>query len=92
MISEQTVLNSPVLPAVTGILGVRVARRHLAGIGTAIYQFAGSVRQWFSIPVLPYVDLWEASLIAVMWTIAIRSSPIHFPLKTAFLTDSWLRG
>jgi hypothetical protein len=92
MISEQTVLESPVLPAVTGTLRVPVARRHVTGIGAAINRFSGSVRQWISIPVLPYAALWEASLIAGHLGHRKTLEPDPVSTETPFLTDSWLRG
>ncbi len=92
MISEQTVLDSRVLPAVTGTLRAPAASLHVAGVGTAVHRFTGMVAQWLRIPVLPYAALWEASLVARQLVDKKTFEPDPFSTETSFLTDLWLRG
>jgi len=92
MISEQIVLDSPVLPPVSSTLRVPATCLDVADIGAAVHRFTGMVGQWLRIPVLPYAALWEASLVADQLDDQKTFEADPFSTEMAFLSDSWLRG
>lgn len=92
MISEQTVLDSPVLPAVSSPLRMPASRLHVADVGAALHRLTGMVGQWLRIPALPYAALWEASLVVGQLRDQKTFEADPFSTEMPFLIDSWLRG
>jgi hypothetical protein len=92
MVSEQTVLNTPVRNPVSDTWRVPATRHHVERIRGAAYRLVGIVCQWVRIPVLPYAALWEASLIAGQLDDRKTFKLDPFSTETSFLSDSWLRG
>jgi hypothetical protein len=92
MISEQTVLNTPVPNPVSGTWRAPAIRHHAEHIRGAAYRLVRIVYRWVRIAVLPYAALWEASLIAGQLDDRKTFKPDPFSTETSFLTDSWLRG
>jgi hypothetical protein len=91
MIADQTASSTQTSFMPRGLPSV-IASDRLSAIGFALHRVGEACRGWAKAPVLPYAELWEASVILRLTSDRDENPPDRYATETPFMTDLWPRG